>query len=266
MLFGAEMGRLESALAFRLLVPILSPTVVVVVITTTIFHHHHGLATAVAPTHPRRQSLVLDRKLEVFVSVLPRVAEGAGACRGITAPRSLYLSCLSLSISLAPSSSRPFALSHIPRPRPHEPQPPVSSEQPPPQGNRLLVMATTAIPYLLEDLMLVQAFMVSLHVPQLQGGDSVKTVLKELVPMSQVSNGGMTSVRRARRSRTADSSDWFSGGMYDTRVLFHAKNRVAFFFSAPQVDSDVDDDVDGVMYARPKVLPLCFWSEVVYMT
>ncbi|CAM9657769.1 unnamed protein product [Pylaiella littoralis] len=58
-------------------------------------------------------------------------------------------------------------------------------KKPPPQGNRLLVMATTAIPYLLEDLMLVQAFMVSLHVPQLQGGDSVKTVLKELVPMSQ---------------------------------------------------------------------------------
>ncbi len=47
-------------------------------------------------------------------------------------------------------------------------------------------MATTAIPYLLEDLMLVQAFMVSLHVPQLQGGDSVKTVLRELVPMSSV--------------------------------------------------------------------------------
>eukprot|EP00903_Cladosiphon_okamuranus_P006984 g6797.t1 len=58
-------------------------------------------------------------------------------------------------------------------------------KKPPPQGNRLLVMATTAIPYLLEDLMLVQAFMVSLHVPQLQGGDSVKTVLRELVPMSQ---------------------------------------------------------------------------------
>lgn len=48
-------------------------------------------------------------------------------------------------------------------------------------------MATTAVPYLLEDLMLVQAFMVSLHVPQLQGGESVKTVLRELVPMSQVS-------------------------------------------------------------------------------
>lgn len=47
-------------------------------------------------------------------------------------------------------------------------------------------MATTAVPYLLEDLMLVQAFMVSLHVPQLQGGESVKTVLRELVPMSQV--------------------------------------------------------------------------------
>ncbi|CAN0497267.1 unnamed protein product, partial [Scytosiphon promiscuus] len=57
--------------------------------------------------------------------------------------------------------------------------------QPPPPGNRLLVMATTAVPYLLEDLMLVQAFMVSLHVPQLQGGDNVKTVLRELVPMSQ---------------------------------------------------------------------------------
>lgn len=50
-------------------------------------------------------------------------------------------------------------------------------------------MATTAIPYLLEDLMLVQAFMVSLHVPQLQGGDNVKTVLRELVPMSQVRRG-----------------------------------------------------------------------------
>lgn len=48
------------------------------------------------------------------------------------------------------------------------------------------MMATTSIPYLLEDLMLVQAFMVSLHVPQLQGGSSVKTVLRELVPMSQV--------------------------------------------------------------------------------
>lgn len=47
-------------------------------------------------------------------------------------------------------------------------------------------MATTAVPYMLEDLMLVQAFMVSLHVPQLQGGDNVKTVLRELVPMSQV--------------------------------------------------------------------------------
>lgn len=58
-------------------------------------------------------------------------------------------------------------------------------------------MATTAIPYLLEDLMLVQAFMVSLHVPQLQGGDSVKTVLRELVPMSQVctvERGGMTNI------------------------------------------------------------------------
>lgn len=55
----------------------------------------------------------------------------------------------------------------------------------PPLGNRLLVMATTAVPYMLEDLMLVQAFMVSLHVPKLAGGEAVKKVLKELVPMSQ---------------------------------------------------------------------------------
>lgn len=48
-------------------------------------------------------------------------------------------------------------------------------------------MATTAVPYLLEDLMLVQAFMVSLHVPKLERGEDVKTVLKELVPMAQVS-------------------------------------------------------------------------------
>lgn len=47
-------------------------------------------------------------------------------------------------------------------------------------------MATTAVPYMLEDLMLVQAFMVSLHVPKLAGGEAVKKVLKELVPMSQV--------------------------------------------------------------------------------
>lgn len=60
-------------------------------------------------------------------------------------------------------------------------------------------MATTAIPYLLEDLMLVQAFMVSLHVPQLQGGDSVKTVLRELVPMSQVRKRAATHVRHARK-------------------------------------------------------------------
>ncbi|CAM9329157.1 unnamed protein product, partial [Hapterophycus canaliculatus] len=67
-------------------------------------------------------------------------------------------------------------------------------KKPPPQGNRLLVMATTAVPYLLEDLMLVQAFMVSLHVPQLQGGDSVKTVLRELVPMSQADMDSIAAV------------------------------------------------------------------------
>lgn len=63
----------------------------------------------------------------------------------------------------------------------------VSFRQPPPQNHRLLVMATTSVPYLLEDLMLPQAFMVSLHVPLLQGGESVKTVLRKLVPMSEVS-------------------------------------------------------------------------------
>ena len=82
-------------------------------------------------------------------------------------------------------SCRCFSLASTPTPC----NPSLFLGQPPPQGHRLLVMATTAIPYLLEDLMLVQAFMVSLHVPQLQGGDSVKTVLRELVPMSQVRRG-----------------------------------------------------------------------------
>ncbi|CAN0246375.1 unnamed protein product [Ectocarpus sp. 4 AP-2014] len=67
-------------------------------------------------------------------------------------------------------------------------------KKPPPQGNRLLVMATTAVPYLLEELMLVQAFMVSLQVPQLQGGGSVKTVLRKLVPMSQADMDNIAAV------------------------------------------------------------------------
>lgn len=55
-------------------------------------------------------------------------------------------------------------------------------------------MATTAVPYLLEDLMLVQAFMVSLHVPKLENGEAVKTVLRELVPMSQVSGSTLVAL------------------------------------------------------------------------
>lgn len=59
-------------------------------------------------------------------------------------------------------------------------------KDPPTQGHKLLIMGTTSIPHLLEDLGgLVNAFNVSLHVPQLQGPDEIKTVLKELVPMSQ---------------------------------------------------------------------------------
>jgi len=53
------------------------------------------------------------------------------------------------------------------------------------EGRRLLVMSTTAIPHLLEDLQLVASFNVVLTVPQLSSPDEIKTVLRELVPMSQ---------------------------------------------------------------------------------
>ncbi|CAM9579204.1 unnamed protein product [Phaeothamnion confervicola] len=56
---------------------------------------------------------------------------------------------------------------------------------PPTEGKRLLVVGTTSVPHLLEDLQLVAAFNVALHVPHLQGPDEVKAVLRELVPMAQ---------------------------------------------------------------------------------
>lgn len=90
---------------------------------------------------------------------------------------------------------------HVAPPSPCFPPSLVSSAQPPPRGHRLLVMATTAVPYLLEELMLVQAFMVSLHVPQLQGGGSVKTVLRKLVPMSQVRRKVFVGVFGSVRTR-----------------------------------------------------------------
>ncbi|KAG5179613.1 P-loop containing nucleoside triphosphate hydrolase protein [Tribonema minus] len=58
-------------------------------------------------------------------------------------------------------------------------------KDPPTEGHRLMVVATTSVPHLLEDLGgLIQAFNVSLHVPQLQSGDEIRRVLQELVPMS----------------------------------------------------------------------------------
>jgi len=52
------------------------------------------------------------------------------------------------------------------------------------EGRRLMVIGTTAIPHLLEDLQLVAAFNVVLTTPQLSLSDEIKTVLRELVPMS----------------------------------------------------------------------------------
>lgn len=56
---------------------------------------------------------------------------------------------------------------------------------PPTEGHRLMVIATTSVPDLLEDFGgLIQSFNVSLHVSQLQDSTEIKTVLQELVPMS----------------------------------------------------------------------------------
>ena len=67
-------------------------------------------------------------------------------------------------------------------------------KKPPPHQNRLLVMSTTSISNLLEDLMLVQAFMVSVHVPLLEGENSIRTVLERLVPMSHMDIGNISRV------------------------------------------------------------------------
>lgn len=50
----------------------------------------------------------------------------------------------------------------------------------PPPGHRLLIVGTTSIPHLLEDLQLVGAFDVSLHVPVLSEAKAYKSVLSEL--------------------------------------------------------------------------------------
>lgn len=49
----------------------------------------------------------------------------------------------------------------------------------PPQPSRLMVVATTAVAHLLEDLQLIQAFNVSMHVSQLQSASEIAAVLKE---------------------------------------------------------------------------------------
>ncbi|CAM9358990.1 unnamed protein product [Heterosigma akashiwo] len=56
---------------------------------------------------------------------------------------------------------------------------------PPVEGRKLLVVGTTGAAELLEDLQLVSAFAVRLAVPTLQLQDEIKTVLRELAPMSQ---------------------------------------------------------------------------------
>ncbi|CAM9366574.1 unnamed protein product [Discosporangium mesarthrocarpum] len=55
----------------------------------------------------------------------------------------------------------------------------------PPVGHRLIVMATTAVPEQLAALALAQHFDVVLDVPELSEAEDIKTVLGELVPMSQ---------------------------------------------------------------------------------
>merc|ERR1711998_12939 len=56
-------------------------------------------------------------------------------------------------------------------------------KKPPPEaGRRLLVVGTTAVPHLLDDLQLVSAFNVSLHVPKLEKPEETCAVLSnELV-------------------------------------------------------------------------------------
>jgi len=60
-------------------------------------------------------------------------------------------------------------------------------KKPPPEaGRRLLVLGTTAVPHLLEDLQLVSAFNVSLHVPKLEQPEETCAVLSnELVGISE---------------------------------------------------------------------------------
>jgi vesicle-fusing ATPase len=50
-------------------------------------------------------------------------------------------------------------------------------------GHRLLVLGTTAIAHLLEDVQLTSIFNLTVHVPKLDP-EAAKTVLQELVPMS----------------------------------------------------------------------------------
>ena len=59
-------------------------------------------------------------------------------------------------------------------------------KKPPPEaGRRLLVLGTTAVPHLLDDLQLVSAFNVSLHVPKLERPEETRAVLCDaLVGMS----------------------------------------------------------------------------------
>jgi vesicle-fusing ATPase len=55
----------------------------------------------------------------------------------------------------------------------------------PPVTSRLLVVATTSIAHFMEDLQLVQAFNVSLHVSQLQSPDEIAAALMEYSPISR---------------------------------------------------------------------------------
>ena len=52
-------------------------------------------------------------------------------------------------------------------------------KQPPTLGRRLIILATTSISHLLEDLQLSQAFNVTLHVSQLQTPEEYATVLSD---------------------------------------------------------------------------------------